>query len=177
MNVRGGELLTPAEETRRLRVTIDHVPGLLGYWDGGGYNVTANAAFFEYFGLTPAQVRGRHLRDVLGEALYALIRPFIDGALAGEEQLFEHTLVDRYGVPRHTEITYTPDFVDGEVRGFVAQIVDVTYALPPNAPATKHCDCSISAWPTIPSEMSSTLSLKSRISTRRCSGSSARGWR
>jgi len=124
--VPGGELLTSAEETRRLRVAIDHVPGLIGYWDREEFNVTANAAFFEYFGQTPAQLRGRHIRELHGETVYALNLPFIEGALAGEDQLFERTLIDRDGVPRHTEIAYIPDFVDGKVMGFVAQIVDVT---------------------------------------------------
>ncbi len=119
-------VLTSAEETRRLQVTIDHVPGMLGYWDRDGHNVTANDAYFEYFGLTPAQVRGRHLRDVLGDTLYALNLPFIDGVFAGEAQFFERTLVDRHGIPRYVQVSYVPDIVDAEVRGFVGQTVDVT---------------------------------------------------
>ena len=122
----GGEVLTPSEETRRLRVAFDHVPGMIGYWDRDGYNVTANAAYLDYFGMTPAQIRGRHLRDVIGETVYALNRPFILKVLAGEEQLFERTLIDRHGVARHTQVAYTPDFVDGEVVGYVAQVIDVS---------------------------------------------------
>lgn len=126
MNGRGGEVLTASDETRLARVLLDRLPGLLGYWDRELHNVIANDAYLEYFGMTPDEIRGRHIREVLGEAVYALNLPYIEGALAGKAQLFERTLVDTHGKTRHTQASYIPDVLDGEVRGFCVQVTDVT---------------------------------------------------
>ncbi|CAN5853207.1 hypothetical protein BH09ACT7_BH09ACT7_32880 [soil metagenome] len=120
------DAVTPQEETRRLRLLLDHIPALVGYWDRNLRNVVANAAYVEYFGITPEEARGRHIREILGEALFALNLPYIEGALAGEEQLFERTLIDQRGATRYTQASYLPDIVDGEVKGFYVQVTDVT---------------------------------------------------
>ncbi|MBI5338655.1 MAG: sensor domain-containing diguanylate cyclase [Mycolicibacterium rufum] len=121
-----GARLEGSDETSQLRRFIDSLPALVGYWDRERRNVIANAAYLEYFGMTPGQIRGRHIREVLGEAVYALNLPHIDGVLAGREQLFERTLIDQNGMTRHTQASYVPDIVDDEVRGFVVQVTDVT---------------------------------------------------
>ena len=114
------------EETRRLRLLIDRLPALIAYWDADQRNVIANDAHTEFFGKTPAEIRGCHLREVLGERLYELTRPYVEGVLAGAEQLFERTIVDVHGRTRFTQTSYLPDVVDGRVRGFYVQVTDVT---------------------------------------------------
>jgi diguanylate cyclase (GGDEF)-like protein/PAS domain S-box-containing protein len=111
---------------RRLRVVLDRLPALIGYWDCELRNVIANQAYVEYFGITPEEALGRHIRDILGETVYDLNLPYIRGALAGEEQLFERTLIDQRGVTRYTQASYLPDIVDGHVQGFYVQVTDVT---------------------------------------------------
>lgn len=113
-------------ESRLLHAVFDRLPALIAYWDNDLHNVIANDAYVEWFGFTPAQMRGMHIRHVLGEAVFAKNLPFIEGALAGEEQLFDRTLVDTYGRTRHTQASYVPDVVDGEVRGFFVLVTDVT---------------------------------------------------
>ncbi|MGZ8802089.1 MAG: sensor domain-containing diguanylate cyclase [Mycobacterium sp.] len=115
-----------SEEMRRLRLLIDGLPALIGYWDRDLRNVVANQSYVDYFGMTPDEIRGRHIREVLGEELFALNLPYIQGALAGDEQLFERTLVDQRGRRRYTQASYLPDVVDGAVRGFYVQVTDVT---------------------------------------------------
>ena len=123
----GSEQLLPLqEESRRLRTLLDRLPALIGYWDRNLRNVIANAAYVDYFGVTPEEARGRHIRDVLGDAVYALNLPYIQGALNGEEQLFERALIDQRGMTRYTQATYLPDIVDGRVEGFYVQVTDVT---------------------------------------------------
>lgn len=99
---------------------------MVSYWDRRLCNVVANEAFIEFFGKTPVEIRGRHLREVLGEKLYGLSRAHVDGVLAGERQLFEHTLTDPLGGVRYVESNYIPELVDGEVQGFYVQVTDVT---------------------------------------------------
>ena len=123
--------LTPNEDARRLRLLIDHLPALIGYWDRELRNVVANDAYFEYFGLAPAEVHGRHISEVLGESIYVLDLPYIEGALAGVEQLFDRTLIDRHGATRHTQASYIPDKVDGQVRDALVELPQVGDPEPP----------------------------------------------
>jgi diguanylate cyclase (GGDEF)-like protein/PAS domain S-box-containing protein len=114
-------------DTRRLRLLIDNIPAIVSYWDRELCNVVANQAFIEFFGKTPAEIHGRHLRDVLGENLYELSRAHVEGVLAGEKQVFGSTLTDRHGSTRHGDTIYIPDIVEGEVAGFYihVQVTDV----------------------------------------------------
>ena len=116
----------PRELGDDIGAILDALPAMVGYWDAGLRNRFANRAYVEFFGLTPEQIRGRHASEVLGPELYALNRPHIERALAGEPQLFERTLIDQSGAPRHTQESYIPDVVDGEVRGLVVLATDIT---------------------------------------------------
>ena len=116
----------PTVETRRLRLLIDRLPALIGYWDADLHNVIANDAYTEYFGMAPDEIRGRHIREALGETLYAQNLPHIEGVLAGEEQHFEGTLTDQHGRTRIAQTSFVPDIVDGKVHGFYVQATDVT---------------------------------------------------
>lgn len=109
-----------------LQRLLDHVPAMLAYWDADGRNVVANAAYREWFGLEPAAIRGMHMRDLLGEEVYAQNLPYIEGALSGEEQFFDRTLTDAGGRVRRTQAAYIPDVVDGDTAGFFVLVTDVT---------------------------------------------------
>jgi PAS domain S-box-containing protein len=114
------------ERERRLRTLFDNLPALSAYWDRDLRNVIANRAYIQWFGRSPAQMLGMHIRDVLGPALYAKNLPYIEGALAGREQRFDRTIVDTTGAARHTQASYVPDLVDGTVAGFFVLVTDVT---------------------------------------------------
>jgi PAS domain S-box-containing protein len=116
----------PSREDRLLHTLFDRVPAMVAYWDRDLRNVVANEAYVEWFGFTPEEMRGIHIREVLGETVYAMNLPFLRGALAGEEQLFDRTLVDTHGRTRHTQASYVPDVVDGQVRGIFVLVTDVT---------------------------------------------------
>ncbi|MCV7214121.1 diguanylate cyclase [Mycobacterium crocinum] len=116
----------PEDELRQLRQLINHLPGIVGYWDRNLRNVIANDAYLSYFAMAPHQVHGRHIREVLGETVYALNLPYIMGALAGRPQLFERELVGLGEIRRRTLLSYIPDIVDGEVLGFYIQGTDLT---------------------------------------------------
>jgi PAS domain S-box-containing protein len=122
----GGTRTPDTAEARLLRVVLDRLPALIAYWDRDCRNVVANDAYVEWFGVRPERMRGIHIREVLGERVYALNLPYIEGVLGGEEQLFQRTLVDTLGRTRHTQASYVPDVVDGEVLGFFVLVTDVT---------------------------------------------------
>ena len=114
------------DDVRLLRTLLDQLPALIAYWDRDARNVVANAAYVGWFGFEPAEMRGLHISEVLGADVYAKNLPFIQGVLAGEEQLFDRTLVDQSGRVRHTQASYVPDVVDGNVQGFFVLVTDVT---------------------------------------------------
>src|SRR5581483_10556772 len=109
-----------------LGAILDALPAMVGYWDANERNRVANRAYVEFFGLTPGQIHGRHISELLGQELYELNRPYIERALAGEPQLFDRTIIDPSGQPRHTQASYIPDVKDGEVRGFTVLVTDIT---------------------------------------------------
>ncbi|WP_198320935.1 PAS domain S-box protein [Azohydromonas aeria] len=123
-----------AERTAELRRTqrdlhniLDALPSLVSYWDRGLINRFANAAVRQWLGLEPHARQRPHLREVLGETLYAQSLPYAQAALRGEPQRFERSFPrpDGQGL-RHSVTYYLPDVVDGEVRGFYSLVHDVT---------------------------------------------------
>ncbi len=117
---------TAAEESRLLRRLVDSIPAMVSYWDRDLRNVVANQAYVEYFGLTPAEMRGRHLRDLLGEELYERNRADLDAVLRGEQREFERAFEDRDGRTRYMQTAFVPEVVDGEVVGFYGFGSDLT---------------------------------------------------
>jgi PAS domain S-box-containing protein len=116
-----------AEKERELRSTLDAIPGVVGYWDAEQINRYANQSYVAWFGLRPEDFQGRHLRDLLGSDIYALNKPYIDGALRGEPQLFERDIPSPgTNDVRTMQAHYVPDSVDGRVLGFYVFGFDVT---------------------------------------------------
>lgn len=105
---------------------LNALPAMVGYWDSEQRNRMANNAYIGYFGKTPQEMRGTHIRDLLGPELYEKNRSYIEGALAGEAQLFDRAITTPSGEVRYTQASYIPDLVDGEVRGFFVLVTDIT---------------------------------------------------
>jgi PAS domain S-box-containing protein len=117
-----------SESERLLHHILDGVPGMVGYWGADLINRFANKAYVEWFGLTPQQIKGRHIRTVLGEDLFERNWPYMQAALAGQAQRFERILpvAMQSGTFRHSEAHYLPDVVDGVVKGFLVMVFDIS---------------------------------------------------
>lgn len=115
----------PEADDLALRVA-NHVPAMLAYWNREQVCLFANDAYREWFGKSRDEVIGSTMRQLLGP-LYELNLPYILGAMSGQVQVFERTIPrpDGQGA-RESLATYTPDIVDGVVRGFYVQVADVT---------------------------------------------------
>ncbi|MCW2817605.1 MAG: yegE 3, partial [Marmoricola sp.] len=117
---------SPQEEVERWRALINTLPALVALWGEDQRNVMGNAAYEEWFGLRPAELRGMHLREVLGAGLYAQNLPHVEAALRGERQVFDRTVVTAAGETRHTQAHYVPHVTEDGVQGFYAMVTDVT---------------------------------------------------
>jgi PAS domain S-box-containing protein len=126
-----GEMVTERtaaldEQRRFLRGLMDGLPGMVGYWSSELRCRFANNAYLEWFARTPEEMQGMHIRDVLGEDVFAKNEPYIRGALAGERQMFERSIIKPDGKPGHMLAHYLPDMVDGQIQGFLVLVHDVT---------------------------------------------------
>lgn len=105
---------------------IDRIPAMIAYWDRDEICRFANQAYQRWFGRSREQLIGTTLRELLGP-IYPLNRPYIQAALAGEEQVFERQIPVPGGPGMRDSIaTYTPDVQDGIVFGFFVHVADVT---------------------------------------------------
>lgn len=110
----------------QLRQLIDRLPSMVAYWDVNLCNVIANNAHTQFFAKTPAEIRGRHIFELLVGDLGETSRPYVEAAMGGHDQVFEKTLTDGHGVTRHVQASYLPEMVDGQVHGLYVEVADVT---------------------------------------------------
>ncbi|HEX7183940.1 MAG TPA: ATP-binding protein [Thermoanaerobaculia bacterium] len=89
--------------------------------------VFVNKAYAERFGLTPDQIAGRSVAEVLGKGAYESIRPYIDRVLAGEPLQYEID-IEYSGIGRrYMHCAYTPEVdAQGRLVGWVAVVTDMT---------------------------------------------------
>jgi PAS domain S-box-containing protein len=116
-----------ARAERMTRLIVDHVPGMISYWDDDLICRYANAAYGEWFGRTPHQMVGIHLLELLGEARFKPIEGHIRGVLEGHPQVFETVVVKPSGQPGAILAHFVPDHDGrGVVAGYYVLIADVT---------------------------------------------------
>ncbi len=110
-----------------LRAVVDGIPVLVSYVDREQRYQFNNRMYEEWFGHSPDEIQGRHIRDVLGPAAYEEIQPYVEAALAGHEVRFERWLDYRVAGRAWVEAHYVPHRgADGAVLGFFAAIHDIT---------------------------------------------------
>ncbi|WP_241674580.1 PAS domain-containing sensor histidine kinase [Candidatus Methylobacter oryzae] len=72
-------------------------------------------------------MRGRHMREILGEAAWQAIESYVKQVLVGEQIDFELEVQYIEDGPRWIHATYSPDFnAEGQVRGFVVHVLDIS---------------------------------------------------
>ena len=109
------------------RKVADCTTAALSYWDVNRVCRYANRAYRERFGRPGPDMVGRiTIRELLGSQ-YPKALPFIEKAYAGIAQEFERDITAPQGNVCRTLTTYTPDIENGEVKGVISQVVDVTY--------------------------------------------------
>ncbi len=114
------------DNERFLKILANVIPGMVGYWTYELYCAFANNEYRLWFGRSPEEMLGMHMRELLGEELYQNVEPFIHGVLAGAPQQFQHSLTRSDGRHCHTMIHYIPDMEGDQVRGFYELVSDVT---------------------------------------------------
>lgn len=119
------EALRKNEE--RMRLITDSLPALIAYVDAGLRYRFNNKAYQQWFGSSPEAIRGRSLRDVLGERTYQGVLPHVRTVLAGKRASFEMDVSYPGGEMRHVHADYVPHVDEtGAVPGFFVVVTDRT---------------------------------------------------
>jgi len=115
------------ESEDRLRLLADAVPVLISYIGDDLRYQFNNRQYEEWFGHARETLRGRHMREVLGDEAFERLRPRVEAALAGRSVEFEAEVPYRYGGPRFIHAHYIPDMrEDGTVAGMYVLVRDTT---------------------------------------------------
>lgn len=116
-----------AELNAFLSLLTDAVPALISYVDTDLRYRMVNRAYERWFGHPAKEIEGRAVREVVGDATWEKVSPYLRRALAGESLEFEAELPYKDGGSRWVHVSYLPD-IDAEraVRGVVTMVVDLT---------------------------------------------------
>ena len=121
-----------AEEALRakeaqLRLITDITPVMLTQCSRELRYQFVNRAYAERFGLTPEQIMGKPVREIMGEEAYEAIRPYVEIVLEGRPVEYEAEIpYSRIG-QRFMRVAYMPDRDEqGQVVGWMASLSDIT---------------------------------------------------
>ncbi|MDE2502852.1 MAG: PAS domain-containing protein, partial [Burkholderiales bacterium] len=112
------------ESEHFIRTIADNQPSLLAYWDRELRCRFANRAYREWHGRTHDELVGRRIDEVFAADRIDLVRPHLDAVLAGRTEQFQRVLRSADGREMPCWCTYTPDWIDGAVHGFLVQTWD-----------------------------------------------------
>ncbi len=114
-------------EDHKASLILNTLPALVSYIDRDLCYRLANDAYSNWLALTPEYIVGKHVSEVLGDALAAKLRPHMEEVLAGRHVSFEAELPGWEGAVRHVHISYMPDIdPQGKVQGFIVLASDVS---------------------------------------------------
>ncbi|MFC0154566.1 ATP-binding protein [Xanthomonas dyei] len=110
-----------------LRRVTDALPVLIAFIDKNLIYRFANRSYEDWIGIPPQDVIGKPLVDVVGPAVVAERRAWIEAALAGQALTVEASWPHADGRRRDAEIRYMPRLdADGKVDGFHVFATDIT---------------------------------------------------
>ncbi|QYJ97628.1 response regulator [Shewanella alkalitolerans] len=118
-------------ELQKSRRYIDNItnviPIQLAYVDAQSRYRFINQHYLQWLGKTEEEVLDQTVEAVQPADVYQLIKPYQQGVLAGNKQVFEAETIDADQAPRFFHITYVPDVDDdGQVEGYFICVEDLT---------------------------------------------------
>jgi PAS domain S-box-containing protein len=103
---------------RRMRRMADALPSLVSFVGVDERYRFVNSAYAAWAGWDAETMEGRSVAEVLGEELYARVKPWIDSALSGEAVQFTAAVVGPAGQTHPVEVSYLPMREGETVTGY-----------------------------------------------------------
>lgn len=115
------------ESENQMRLVADMIPILIARVDRHHRYTFNNRSSSHWHGLSPEELRGRHVGSVEPYLYENVLKPRLDRALQGEEVHFEAAFKHQQLGERLCEVEYIPERrADGQVVGVVVTIADIT---------------------------------------------------
>jgi PAS domain S-box-containing protein len=112
------------EAEDQLGAIIGALPALVSLVGADQRYRFASRLYESWFGITPGAIVGKHMREVLGDELYELVRPRVLAVLEGREVTFETM---HPGSQRQVRVSYSPHRArSGGLDGFVVMVIDIS---------------------------------------------------
>ncbi len=117
-----------AANQRQLQAILDVFPGVIGSFDRDLRLQFANREYARLFGYEVTDLRGAHMRELIGPDWYERLLPKFTAVMRGELQSYQRSVADakQRGGEKHIQVNLIPDEVDGQVIGMIAVAFDVT---------------------------------------------------
>lgn len=120
-------LMTRFTSEHILNLISDAYPGLVTYINKNLQYEFTNKEYLTWFGKDPEDIRGKTVKEVIGNQAFLARKPYIDRVLKGEQVMFPTQLVHKRLGLRDLEQIYRPDVApDGSIQGFISLAYDVT---------------------------------------------------
>jgi len=115
------------ESEKRLHLITDSVPPLISYIDKEHYFRFNSKRYEDWFKISRNEITGKHVKELLGQKSYDLMKNHLETALSGQRVDYETLMPYKYGENRYIRGEFVPDIrPDKEVVGVVALITDIT---------------------------------------------------
>ena len=112
---------------QQLRLITDNIPAFVAYVDSALHFRFNNKKYEYWFGMSQEELRGKHVRDVLGENTYQIQKERYAKVLSGTPVEFEYSTEFIDNKVHYISGSYIPDISDnGVTKGFFALLTDIT---------------------------------------------------
>ncbi len=111
----------------QLRLLLDHLHGIVGYFDLANRCIYANHAYAKAYHTTVKEMAGKHIREIIGEAAWTFVEPFAKRVRQGEAVRYVREIDQDEVHPHWIEVHLVPNALeDGRIVGNFVFIDDVT---------------------------------------------------
>lgn len=105
---------------------LNSLPALIAYVDTNLRYEFVNTAYERWTGASTNAIIGKTVQEMLPQAAYNTIKPYIDQVLAGQSVRFINSMQNSHGL-RQLDVSFIPDFHENKsVRGYTVHIIDIT---------------------------------------------------
>jgi PAS domain S-box-containing protein len=109
-----------------LELVFNHTPFMLTRCSRDLRYQFVSQTYAELRGRQPEEIVGKPIVDILGQAAFETIHPYVETVLQGTRVEFECEIPCAGSRLRSLRVVYTPDTDRGHVRGWIASILDIT---------------------------------------------------
>ena len=113
-----------------VRLVADTAPAMLAYFDADTRTCRfANTHYAEHFGYTPQSIVGLDVQEIVGELVWAQIKPYLDTVSVDSTQTMRYMrqFKNESGKVQHIEAVLRPHAENGVLKGLVALMTDVSH--------------------------------------------------